>query len=103
MELLPSHLKKQMPPLYGTEKLGLLAPARVKFFMPDGYWKWYASEFDGEDHFFGLVAGHEVELGYFALSELKNIRGSLGLPIERDLYFKPMSLGELQEMHKRSR
>ena len=56
-----------------------------------------ASEFDGEDIFFGLVIGMEMELGYFSLSELESVRGSLGLPIERDLYFKPKTLQELRE------
>ena len=53
--------------------------------------------------FFGLVAGHEVELGYFALSELEEARGPLGLPIERDLHFEPTALTELMERHARGR
>jgi len=27
------------------------------------------------------------ELGYFTLNQLREIRGSMGLPIERDRYF----------------
>lgn len=50
--------------------------------------------------FFGLVSGQEVELGYFALSELEQVRGPLGLPIERDLHFKPTTLRELKELHE---
>ena len=64
----------------------------MKFFTPDSNWTWYASEFDGEDIFFGLVAGFEIELGYFSLSELKEARGPLGLPIERDRFFEPTDL-----------
>ena len=45
--------------------------------------------------FFGLVFGHEREYGYFLLSELEEVRGPLGLPIERDLYFKPKPLAEI--------
>jgi hypothetical protein len=63
------------------------ALAQVKFFISDAQWTWYASEFDGEDIFFGLVIGLEIELGYFSLSELKSVKGPLGLPIERDLHF----------------
>ncbi|KKM60104.1 hypothetical protein LCGC14_1545210 [marine sediment metagenome] len=59
----------------------------VKFFDPTGSWTWYATEFDGEDTFFGLVDGFELEWGPFRLSELKSIKGPLGLGIERDLYF----------------
>ena len=59
----------------------------VKFFDPTGSWTWYATEFDGEDTFFGLVDGFELEWGSFSLTELQSVKGPLGLGIERDLYF----------------
>ena len=59
----------------------------VKFFTPWSDWTWYATEFDGDDTFFGLVDGLYKELGYFSLSELKSQTGFGGLGIERDLYF----------------
>ncbi len=99
-ELLTQEIREKLPPLYSNEELGLLALAIVKYFTPDSNWTWYASEFDGEDIFFGLVSGFEVELGYFALSELEEARGPLGLPIERDLHFEPRTLKELMEMHR---
>jgi hypothetical protein len=43
---------------------------------------------------FGLVVGHEREFGYFSLDELQNIRGPLGLQVERDLYFKPKPVSQ---------
>ena len=55
----------------------------VKFFTPDSSWTRYATEFDGEDTFFGLVIGFEVELGYFTLSELREMSEALGFPVER--------------------
>jgi len=70
---------------------------------PTAYPTWYASEFDSEDLFFGLVAGMEVELGYFSLAELKAVRGPWGLPIERDLHFKQQTLRELKEAHEQQR
>jgi hypothetical protein len=73
----------------------------VKFFTPDSNWTWYASEFDGEDLFFGLVAGLETELGYFSLRELQEVHGSMGLPIERDLHFEPKTLNELMKMYRK--
>ena len=97
MILLPKYIRRQLPKLYSQEELGLEALARVKFFYPDFSWTWYASEFDGEDTFFGLVDGFEVELGYFSLSELSQVRGKLGLPLERDLHFEPTSLRELYD------
>jgi len=99
-KLLPDEIRERLPKLYETEEIGLLAVAIVKFFSPDGGWTWYASEFDGEDIFFGLVDGFETELGYFSLSELQEIRGSLGLPIERDLYYQPKTLKALIDLHK---
>lgn len=98
-ELLPKEIREKLPPLYANEALGLAALALVKYFAPDSNWTWYASEFDGEDLFFGLVSGLEVELGYFSLSELEEVTGPLGLPIERDLYFEPTTLQKLMEQH----
>lgn len=100
MKLLTDAMKKRLPSLYANESQGLNAKACVKFFTPDSHWTWYASEFDGNDIFFGLVAGDEVELGYFSLAELIQVRGPLGLPIERDLYFKPSSLRKLMRQHR---
>ena len=84
LELLPAEIKEKLPKLYECEELGLLAIALLKLFTPDSSWTWYASEFDGEDLFFGLVDGFETELGYFSLSELKEARGPLGLPKRSD-------------------
>jgi len=97
MVLLTKEVLKKLPPLYSQEEKGLDAVAVVKFFTPDSNWTWYATEFDGEDLFFGLVDGFEKEIGYFRLSELKSVKGALGLPIERDMYFKPKSLKEIMD------
>lgn len=95
MQLLTKALRESLPGLYSQEEMGLAALARVKFFMPDFHWTWFASEFDGQDTFFGLVKGDCTELGYFSLSELQAMRGCLGMPMERDLYFRPTPLQEL--------
>lgn len=99
MELLPRDIAEKIPKLYETEGQGTKAIVQVKFFTPDSSWTWYVTEFDGEDLCFGLVIGQEKEYGYFSLEELKSARGPLGLPIERDLYFKPTSLEELGETY----
>ena len=95
MKLLTEQLRKKLPPLYSQEKLGGKAIVHVKFFTPDAQWTWWASEFDGEDTFFGLVDGHVKELGYFSLSELESVKGPLGLGIERDLHWMPKTLEEI--------
>lgn len=97
MVLLTKEVLKKLPPLYSQEEKGLDAVAIVKFFTPDSNWTWYATEFDGDDLFFGLVDGFEKEIGYFRLSELQSVKGALGLPIERDMYFKPKTLKELMD------
>ena len=71
---------------------------QVKFFNPCGASTWFATEFDGEDSFFGWcdLFGDEscAELGYFSLSEMQSYRGTFGLGIERDLHFRPCPLSE---------
>ena len=97
MKLINEEIKNILPKLYDQDSKGLKAIAYVKFFTPDSNWTWYATEFDGEDTFFGLVDGFCKELGYFSLSELESVRGPLGLKIERDLYFEPTTLEELMK------
>ena len=95
MKLLTKEIRKKLPPLYSQDGNGGQAVVHAKFFTPDSNWTFYASEFDGQDMFFGLVDGFEKELGYFSLSELENGRGPMGLPIERDLYWQPKTLEEI--------
>jgi Protein of unknown function (DUF2958) len=59
---------------------------------------WYATEFDGQDTFFGLVQGFEEELGYFSLHELAEGTDSMGLGIERDLHFQPTPLSQVRHI-----
>jgi hypothetical protein len=101
--LLDDHSREKLPELYSGEEKGLDALAQVKFFTPDSNWTWYASEFDGEDIFFGLVIGFAIEFGYFSLQELQEVRGPWGLPIERDIHFKPKTLRELKNHHEELR
>ena len=104
MKLLPKEIREQLPPLYSQDGKGGKAVVYTKYFTPSSNWTWLVTE--GEPvldesqnevdfKFFGLVFGHERELGYFLLSELEEVRGPLGLPIERDLYFKPKPLEEI--------
>ena len=64
----------------------------VKFFNPCGAATWLISQADPEepDILFGLAdLGFGCpEFGSVRLSELRSVKGSLGLGIERDLYFE---------------
>jgi hypothetical protein len=93
---IPEELRAKIPPLYATEK-ETNPTVWVKLFTPDSSWTWYITEFDGQDLCFGLVAGHDVELGYFSLAEITAARGLLGLRIERDLYWKARELSEVRK------
>jgi len=97
MQLLTKELREKLPKLYAQEH-NADPIAYVKFFHPLSSWTWYATEFDGQDTFFGLVFGHETEYGYFSLSELENTKVS-GLGIERDLYFTPIPISEVRKLH----
>ena len=71
----------------------------AKFFNPIGAGTWYATEYDPETKmFFGFVSifgDWNDEWGSFSLEELQNYRGSLGLGIERDLYFKEKPISQV--------
>jgi hypothetical protein len=100
-EFFPPDVAATLPGLYSQEPDDESQErdpvAYVKFFTPDSSWTWYALEYDPEDRlFFGYVVGMEAELGYFALDELRAVRGPLGLKIERDLYFSPTPLSQIR-------
>jgi Protein of unknown function (DUF2958) len=97
MELLPEEIKKSLPALYSQESLSNPI-AHAKFFTPDAGWTWFVtegSEEEGDWLLFGSVIGLEEEWGYFLLSEIESIRGPLGLPVERDLWFQPGPINEV--------
>jgi hypothetical protein len=71
------------------------AIARVKLFDPSGSWTWYLAGYDPETRIaWGLVDGFEQEYGSIDMAELAAIRGALGLPVERDLFWQPRPLSE---------
>ena len=86
---IPEDMADKIPALYSTED-SEDPVAVLKFFTPDSSWTWYLTEYDPEQRLaFGLVIGHERELGYFSFTELEVLRGPKGLPVERDLHFEP--------------
>src|SRR5690242_6522565 len=103
MELLPVELRKTLPPLYSQESCPTPI-VHVKLFTPDSSFTWYVTEGaeqeDGDWLLFGLLIGFEKEWGYSLLSEIASARGPLGLPVERDLWFKP---GPIDQVLRRGR
>lgn len=100
-KLLTKAIEKTIPPLYSQEKVKDPI-VRVKFFSPYSSWTWYATEGErteeGDFRFFGLVDGHEVEWGYFMLSELENVKqkvfGYMLPGVERDCWCSPRPISE---------
>lgn len=71
--LMTAEMLKHVPRLYETED----TPPEQKivhaiYIIPlESCWSWYLTEYDPETHTgFGLVAGYDVEWGYFNLDEL---------------------------------
>ena len=99
MELLTEEIKKQLPKLYSQEQVA--DPICIlKFFTPDSSWTWFIIEGSAESDdwiFFAKVVNHicpDGELAYVMLSELEQVKGALGLGVERDLYWKPKPLSQ---------
>lgn len=97
--LIPEELISSIPKLYETER-AINPICYVKLFTPDSVFTWYIIEISKEDKStcYGYVVGFESELGYFSLKELENIKGALGLGVERDISFKPTALEIVRKM-----
>jgi hypothetical protein len=95
MILLPKTLVKKIPKLYETEDTALLDKiAYIKLFLPGTAWTWYIMEYDGKDTCFGYVesGSWSSEYGYFSIKELMDLKSSLGLRVERDISFRPVTI-----------
>jgi hypothetical protein len=75
----------------------------AKVFNPCGAYTAYLlnadpAEADDPDYLWGIVKNFEVEMGSISLKELEAVRvPPFGLPLERDLYFKPIPAKEVWE------
>ena len=98
--LIPKELIEEMniPKLYETERT-INPICYVKLFTPDSVFTWFIIELSiDEDTCYGFVKGFESELGYFSLKELENIKGALGLAVERDTSFIPTALAIVRKL-----
>ena len=96
-ELIPKEILETIPKLYDTEEQKDPI-VYVKLFL-SGF-TWYITELSiDEDIAFGyVVSTYGSELGYFSLNEIKELKSSLGLKVERDLYFKPTPLSKIKKL-----
>jgi hypothetical protein len=99
MTLIDNEAAKLLPPLYSQERIPD-PQCVVKLFCPWAMATWWLTEYDPEKRLaFGfclLNYADEAELGYVSIDELEMIRGPGGLTIERDLYWSPIPLSEVQ-------
>ena len=101
MKLLTKTIEKQLAkfPLYSQDEKGEEAQVICKFFNPCGSQTWYVLEGEkiGDDYRFFVLFDDTTnrEYGYVMLSELEKIRLPFGLTIERDIYFTPCKVKDI--------
>ena len=101
-KLMPKAIEKSLPQLYSTEN-ELLGDrtAYARYFFPAGAYTAYLLEYDPKERIgFGAVTmGYGWELGNISLDEMEEVRVR-GLRIERDLYFSPTKLHQIEELEE---
>ena len=70
--------------------------AKVRLFNPTGIGTWHIAAYDPDTQIaWGVAELHGREVGSFSMAEIVNFRGRFGLPIERDLHYRPVSVAEV--------
>jgi len=100
--LLPEYIKRELPKLFATRDRKD-PMVYCKFYDPVGVSTWFVIEGEeqssGDFLFFGYIIGKKNGLGYFTLFQLIRMKDGmwnrLGLPIERDVYFKRCRLSKV--------
>jgi len=103
MKLFTKAIEKKFKnyPLYSQDGKGDESKVVVKFFNPVGAGTWLITEGqpEGPDFMmYGRCFIHEWEWGYVSLEELEGVELPLGMKIERDMYSKMKTVGEM--MHE---
>ncbi|MGO3752028.1 MAG: DUF2958 domain-containing protein [Peptoniphilaceae bacterium] len=90
--LVTETMKRNVPDIYATENIkNKDKTVQAIYFAPFSGWSWYMTELDKKTNIaFGLIAGHEVEWGYFSLDELKGVKA------QRLINFEPKTFEELK-------
>jgi|TARA_B110000211_G_scaffold73653_1_gene85693 hypothetical protein len=101
MKLLTKALKDKLTTNHNDQDGSKINKAIVKLFNPSGVGTWYLSELDPETNIaFGLCDLGDPEFGYVSIDELSEVRGFMGLGIERDLHFQPTKFDDLMRGKK---
>ena len=100
MELLTEAISDQLKAQW--RKTGEISDDEVtvhlKIFDPYSAVTWWITEQNPQnpDELFGLCYIFEQEWGYIFLSELQTDKGPLGIGLERDLYWRPITVKQLK-------
>ena len=96
MKLLTKEIVKKAQKQYNESSDLESQKVVAKFFDPMGSWTWYLMNLgEDKDYAWGIVKGHEVEMGSFLISELESLQLPLGLGIERDKFWQPIKAKEV--------
>lgn len=82
--------------LHAAKPLAVIA--RVRIFAPEGSMAWYIAAYDGAHRLAwgAVVSDLGFETGPISLVELVALRTPrFGLPVERDLHYRPTALAQL--------
>jgi hypothetical protein len=88
----PAEEMAAWPELYATDGDGPIGDKPIQAHYFQGGMDWYIAEYDPkENEAFGYadLGMGGGEWGYIPLGDVEELRGQMGLPIERDLDFKP--------------
>jgi len=93
---------KALPKLYSTDGVPLPETMiHMHFFL--GGNDWYVAEFNPEDEtFFGYAILNDdyqnAEWGYVSLDELKSVRTTNGMEVDRDCHWKPTKASKIEKI-----
>ncbi len=94
----------RLPRLYETEQTPIEDKlVRLHFFL--GAFDWYVVEYDGEDLFWGYAILGDPEMaewGYISFSELRKLKVRPGFEVDRDLYWEPKKVKEVDKIRVRA-
>lgn len=105
MKLMTKEIEKRLQkyPLKSQDEKKENALCVAKFFLCQGAWTWYVLEgnklANDDWELFGVTINGEGEgeYGYFLLSQLQRLRTRMGLGVEREKYFTPTELKNIND------
>ena len=107
MKLITKEIEKRLEkyPLYSQDGKKEDAICLAKFVICVGTWSWYILEAnldEGIAYGIAITGNGEGEYGYINLSELQGLRTKSGIAMERDIFFAPTPLKDIDDEYLQS-